>query len=132
MHQRALAYLRLGIAPAGSGLLESRKYLLPRHRRFLQCADEVGLHVRDMLANPSYLKAQPRIVELYNACLDSLTAWRVGHQQRGSHYLKEDPAGPASSHTSAGSMIHAEQDRVEVFESNMQTRIDSTQESLLT
>ena len=125
----------LGIARdghLGKLILESRNYLLPRHRLFLECADRIGLHVRAILSSPSYSKAQPQILALYDACLESLTAWRVSHQKRGAHYLKEDPAGPASSYTSTGLMIHAEQDRVEVFESNMQTRIDSTRESLLT
>ncbi|MDQ3613790.1 MAG: indoleamine 2,3-dioxygenase, partial [Chloroflexota bacterium] len=101
--------------------IDSRKYMPVGHRRFLSVADAA----RPMV--PRYIREHdsPLLTQRYNACIDSLRAWRQAHRQRGALYLRGNGAGSMAGSTGMA-ISGCEHAAVDQFHALMQERIDET------
>ncbi|MFA7480142.1 MAG: ATP-binding cassette domain-containing protein [Vulcanimicrobiota bacterium] len=108
----------------GGLLLESRRYMLPRHRTLLEALDETSPVLRRFVAG----SGSPRLLEAYNRCLELLRAWRVSHQKRGGLYIKADDS--SNSYVSTGLLVQ-KGDKSALFEQSMEEHIQATDERLL-
>lgn len=108
----------------GRETVQSRRYMLPAHRRFLAALEGA----RALLPGFVRRSGDPQLRDAWNACVESLHRWRVMHQKRGSMYLRggneENTVSPV---TSTGGMLEPGTQRPIEFEAYMEERIQETQ-----
>jgi hypothetical protein len=97
--------------------LRSRRYMPPRHRRFLAALDEVAPAVRARVE----ASRDARLSEPFNACCEAMHAWRHNHMKRGMLYLRHGQA-TNSSYVSSGLAVQVEDSRADALEKLMEER----------
>lgn len=109
----------------GKLVLESRRYMLPQHRKLLKVMDGASPILRSFVEKAG----SPRLLEAYNRCLALMKSWRVSHQKRGMMYIEADVA--SKSYVSTGLLVHDNEDKVGVFDRSMEDHIQATDACLL-
>ena len=82
---------------SGSGklILESRRYMLPQHRKLLKVMDGASPILRSFVEGAG----SPRLLEAYNRCLALMKSWRVSRQEFGMTTIEAD--APEADHIQA-------------------------------
>lgn len=106
----------------GKATLNSRHYLLPEQRMFLEMLDNspnIGQFIKNSADN--------EILDIYNDCIASLVRWRVSHQKRGKLYLSHSSKGKPQMATGL-TLDDSGKDIADIFHDDMQERINETNE----
>jgi extracellular factor (EF) 3-hydroxypalmitic acid methyl ester biosynthesis protein len=120
---------------------DGRRFMLGRHRRFLEGLDELRPVLRGFVER----SRDPHLIQLFNECVRALRTFRVIHVKRGAGYLREGRrhSGPRVStglaarwtddaHASAQTtVVEAGADPVATFERTMAERIEETSAAAL-
>ena len=108
----------------GQLLLQSRTYMLPRHRSLIEAVDGARDELRNFVARAD----SPRLLETFNRCLQLLQSWRQSHQQRGKLYIAAADDPP---YVSTGLLVQDGQQKADHFERSMEEHMSSTRQRQL-
>lgn len=120
---------------------DGRRFMLARHRRFLETLDELGPVLRGFVLR----SRDPRLATLFNECVQGLRTFRVVHAKRGATYLAvgRERSGPRvstglavrwtddASASAQSTALESDDHPVETFTRVMTERIAETSASAL-
>lgn len=114
-------------SPMGQLTRHSRRYMPKRHRQFMSSMDQIT----DILPGFVLASKDPRMTAAFNGCVKSMQRWRNIHKQRAAMYMKGGPETEGREYFSSGLVVDDSGDRLTLFESKMNERIQETIERII-
>jgi hypothetical protein len=114
-------------SPMGELTRHSRRYMPKRHRQFMSYMDQIT----DIVPGFVLASKDPRMTGAFNGCIKSMQRWRNIHKQRAAMYMKGGPETVGRQYFSSGLVVDDSGDRLTLFESKMNERIQETAERLI-